>query len=293
MNRWLAIVNPRSGGNRNSKRLPELLAVLRRLAAHTVLTRHPGHAAELARDAESCAGVVAVGGDGTLFEILKGIDCSRQRIALIPAGRGNSLARDLGLLHRRNAFDVLHWRQARTIDLMQVHITTCDGARSSYLSASTVAVGYAAAVTQRARKLVSLGRMSYVAAAATTRPTRFSASVQYGDAPSREVQLSGLIANNTRHLANFVGFRNASCSDGRFETIEMNAGYVKQTAHNISALSRTYSYEPHPINQATAFQLHMEAPQNLMLDGEIVPNVVSLQVNMLPAALSCNGPEPQ
>ena len=293
MNYWLAIVNPRSGGNRNGKRLAELLGVLRRLAARTVLTRHPGHAAEIAREAESCAGVVAVGGDGTLFEILKGMDCRRQRIALIPAGRGNSLARDLGLMHRRNAFDVLHWREARTIDLMQVHITTSDGARSSYLSASTVAVGYAAAVTQRARKLVSLGRMSYVAAAASTRPSHFNARVQYGDTPSLEVRLSGFIANNTRHLANFVGFRNASCSDGRFETMEMNAGMMKQTAHNISALSRTYVYEPYPIKQVTAVQLQLEAPQNLMLDGEIVPSVVSVAVKMLPAALSCNGPEPQ
>jgi diacylglycerol kinase (ATP) len=293
VNRWLAIVNPRSGGNRNGKRLAELLSILRRLAAHTVLTRYAGHAAELAREAESFAGVVAVGGDGTLFEILKGIEYRRQRIALIPAGRGNSLARDLGLMHRSNAFDVLHWRQARTIDLMQVHITTSDGARSSYLSASTVAVGYAAAVTQRARKLVSLGRMSYVAAAASTRPSQFNARLQYGEMPSREVRLSGFIANNTRHLANFVGFRIASCSDGRFETMEMNAGMIKQTAHNISALSRSYLYEPYPINQATTMQLHLEAPQNLMLDGEIVPSVVSIGVKMLPGALSCNGPEPQ
>jgi len=293
MNRWLAIVNPRSGGNRNGKRLAELLSILRSLAAHTVLTKHSGHAAELAREAESFAGVVAVGGDGTLFEILKGIDRGRQRIALIPAGRGNTLARDLGLMHRRNAFDVLHWREARTIDLMQVHITTSDGTRSSYLSASTVAVGYAAAVTQRARKLVSLGRMSYVAAAASTRPSQFDARLQYGETPSREVRLSGFIANNTRHLANFVGFRNASCSDGHFETMEFNAGMIKQTAHNISALSRTYLYEPYPINQATTMQLHLEAPQNLMLDGEIVPSVISIGVNMLPGALSCNGPEPQ
>ncbi len=287
---WLAIVNPNSGGNRNTSRLAELIEALRRLAAETVLTRHPGHAAELAREAQSFAGVVAVGGDGTLFEILKGIDCRRQRIALIPAGRGNSLARDLGLTRRHAVKDMLHWQQARTIDLMQVHVTTADGANTTYLSASTVALGYPAAVTVRARKLASLGRMSYAAAAMATMPTHFSARVQYGDGTPREVRLSGFAANNTRHVANFVAFRHASFCDGRFETMEMDAGLFKQTAHNLSALSRTGLYEPYPPHQTTNAQLHLDQPQVLMMDGEIVCNVVAVQVNILPSALACNPP---
>jgi len=284
-------VNPRSGGNGNGERLAELIAALRQLAAKTVLTLHPGHAAELARDSRSFDGVVAVGGDGTLFEILRGIDCNRQRVALVPAGRGNSLARDLGLMHRHcQVLNVVHWQQARAIDLMQVRVTSADGAESMYLSASTVALGYPAAVTQRARELAAFGKMSYAAAAAATRAAYFNSCVQYADCARRDVRLSGFIANNTRHLANFVGFRNASLCDGQFEAMEMNGGALKQTAHNLSALSGTGFYEPHPVKQTTSAQLHMEAPQNLMIDGEIVPNVVSICVTVLPAALACNGP---
>ncbi len=284
-------MNPRSGRNRNRHRLAELVEALRRLAAKTVLTLHPGHAAELARDSKSFAGVIVVGGDGTLFEILNGLDCKRQRIALIPAGRGNSLARDLGLMHRSAFLDVLHWRQARTIDLMQVHMTTADGNQSTFLSASTVAIGYAATVTQRAHALARLGRISYAAAATVTRPSHFQARVQYGDAAPREVRISGFIANNTRHIANFVGFQQANCFDGVFETMEMDAGIAKQTAHNLSALSGGAIYKPYPINQATSAQLELDAPQNLMIDGEIISDVVSVGVKMLPSALACNGPE--
>ncbi len=287
---WLAIVNPRAGNVRNGNRLAELMPALRRLAVRTVLTLHAGHAEELARDSQSFDGVVAVGGDGTLFEILKGLDCSRQRIALIPAGRGNSLARDLGLMHRRTALDVLHWQQARTVDLMGVLVTTADGVQSRHFSASTVALGYPAAVTLRARKLARLGKMSYAAAAMATGPSYFHARVKYGDGALRKVCLSGFIANNTRHLANFVAFREASLCDGRFEVMEMNAGIFKQTAHNLSALSRTGIYEPYAIEQATSVQLLLVAPQNLMMDGEIISDVVAVEVKILPAALACNGP---
>ena len=288
---WLAIVNPHSGGNRNGDRLAELMPALRRLVARTVLTHHAGHAEELARDSQSFDGVVAVGGDGTIFEILKGLDCRRQRIALIPAGRGNSLARDLGLMHRRGTLDVLHWQVARTIDLMQVIVTTAEGSQSMHFAASTVALGYPAAVTLRARKLARLGKMSYAAAATVVRPSYFRARIQDGEGAPRKVFLSGFIANNTRHVANFVAFRQASLCDGRFETMEMEAGIFKQTAHNLSALSRTGIYEPYAISQATAMRLDLDAPRNLMMDGEIASNVVAIELKMLPAALACNGPE--
>lgn len=287
---WFAIVNPNSGGNRNRDRFAELMSALGRLAAKTALTLHPGHAAELARDARSFAGIVAVGGDGTLFEILKGMDFKRQRIALVPAGRGNSLARDLGLLNGHGSLDVMHWQQTRNIDLMQVDVTTTDGAHSIHYSASTAAVGYPASVTLEARKLARLGSLSYAAAAAVTRPSHFRARVQYGDGAPREVRLSGFVANNTRHMANFVAFRKASYCDGRFEVMEMDAGRVKQTAHNLSALSRTGVYEPHPIHQATSARLELDAPQDVMMDGEIVPGAISIQVNVLPSALACTQP---
>jgi len=287
---WLAIVNPRSGGNRNRGRLATLLASLRQRDVVTVLTQGPGHAAELAVEAQGFGGVIAVGGDGTLFEILKGIDRATQRIALIPAGRGNSLARDLGLMHRREFLDVIHWDGARSIDLMEVTVTTADGVQATHLSASTVALGYPAAVTERARKLVRLGKLSYAAAAAAIVPTRFGARLQIGDEAQRVSELSGFIANNTRHVANFLAFRQASCSDGIFEVMEMDAGLAKQTLHNLSALSGTGAYEPYAPRQTTCAHVQLESPQNLMIDGEIIPDVVSVGIRILPSAVRCNGP---
>ena len=259
----------------------------------TVLTCYPGHAAELATESREYQGLVAVGGDGTLFEILNGINCEGQRIAVIPAGRGNSLARDLGLMRRRERLDTIHWEKARSIDLMEVKVTTVCGVASRHLSASTVAVGYPAAVALQAQQMAWMGGMSYAAAAAVTRPVHFGARIRYESGTAREVQLSGFIANNTRYLANFFAFRKGSCTDGLFEIMEIDAGALKQTLHNFSALSGTGAYEPYPPMQAKAVEVHLEAPQDLMIDGEVFHNVVSLEIRILPSALVCNGPRSQ
>ena len=102
--------------------------------------------------------------------------------------------------------------------------------------------------------------------------------------------LSGFIANNTCHLANFHAFHQGSCSDGLFEIMEMDAGFAKQTMHNLSALSGTRAYEPYPQMQASSAKLRLDGSQDLMIDGEIFHGVVSVDVRILPAALACTGP---
>jgi YegS/Rv2252/BmrU family lipid kinase len=98
--RFALLVNPASGGGRSLKALPAVTAELDRLGAphRTVTTRSMEHAAEeAARAGEAGETVAAVGGDGLLRPIaaaLKGTDAA---VALIPSGRGNDLARVLGV----------------------------------------------------------------------------------------------------------------------------------------------------------------------------------------------------
>lgn len=67
------------------------------------MTKHRGHAAELARmisekEEEETICIIAVGGDGTLNEVINGVtDFEKVRISLIPAGSGNDFARGVGI----------------------------------------------------------------------------------------------------------------------------------------------------------------------------------------------------
>jgi diacylglycerol kinase family enzyme len=61
----------------------------------TVLTERPGHATELARDADGNA-IFSFGGDGVFNEVLNGVD-GRRPLGFVPGGRTNVLPRALGL----------------------------------------------------------------------------------------------------------------------------------------------------------------------------------------------------
>lgn len=106
--RWLVVVNPASGGGHAARqwaRYRPMLAAA--LPAHEVhLTGGPGDAAAAATAAAQ-RGVrrfLAVGGDGTVNEVLNGLGpwlqpagTDRPLLAVLPAGTGNDWARSLAL----------------------------------------------------------------------------------------------------------------------------------------------------------------------------------------------------
>ena len=94
------LVNPASGGGQSLRALPEVIAELDRLGAphRTVTTRSIEHAAEEAgRAREHGETVAAIGGDGLLRPIAGALKGTGSAVALIPCGRGNDLARVLGI----------------------------------------------------------------------------------------------------------------------------------------------------------------------------------------------------
>ena len=94
------LVNPASGGGRSLRALPAVLAELDRLGApnRTVTTRSMEHAGEEAvRAREAGETVLAVGGDGLLRPVAAALKGTDGAVALVPCGRGNDLARVLGV----------------------------------------------------------------------------------------------------------------------------------------------------------------------------------------------------
>jgi YegS/Rv2252/BmrU family lipid kinase len=120
--RMLLIVNPVARHGETESLVPVIEKLLASIAHDTVLTQHPGHAAELAAAATGYDVVVAVGGDGTVHEVLNGLMAhpsgSRPTMGLLPTGSGNDTRRTLGVstsltqaaleltTGRRRAFDV-------------------------------------------------------------------------------------------------------------------------------------------------------------------------------------------
>ncbi|HEX2162122.1 MAG TPA: diacylglycerol kinase family protein [Thermoleophilaceae bacterium] len=98
--RYAVICNPVAGGGRGRKRLPLAVAELERLGAeHRVVeTRDIEHARSEARAAIAASEtVIAIGGDGLLRPIAAELRDSESALAIVPGGRGNDLARVLGI----------------------------------------------------------------------------------------------------------------------------------------------------------------------------------------------------
>jgi diacylglycerol kinase (ATP) len=103
--RLAVIINPISGTGRRPRVAQKRAALAAGLLeAHGIegtvrLTEGPGHAADLAREARAggAAVVVAWGGDGTVNEVGSVLAFGETALAIVPAGSGNGLARELGI----------------------------------------------------------------------------------------------------------------------------------------------------------------------------------------------------
>jgi YegS/Rv2252/BmrU family lipid kinase len=97
---FTALVNPISGGGHAAAKWEPLAELILRAGADVkvVLTLSQAHAVESATE-YSTAGdvVVAVGGDGLVRDVATGVVAAGGTMAIVPAGRGNDLARGLDL----------------------------------------------------------------------------------------------------------------------------------------------------------------------------------------------------
>ena len=122
----LLVANPISGGGRARRWADRVTAGLRELglSPHVVMTSKSGDAREAARG--FTGGMVLVfGGDGTLNEVLNGVDIERCILGVIPAGTGNVLGKELGLLAR--PMDVMELLRGGRVERLDLGV--CNGRR--------------------------------------------------------------------------------------------------------------------------------------------------------------------
>ncbi len=118
-------------------------------------TRSPKDAIRIASDAvnEKFDIIVAVGGDGTVNEVVQGIGRSQVLLGIVPVGSGNGLARHLQIpLEPERAVQAINKLNIRTIDLATIN---------GYPFASIAGLGFDARVANRYRKVKKRGFYGY------------------------------------------------------------------------------------------------------------------------------------
>lgn len=188
---WYAIVNPHSGSGRSMSSWQKAEIRLRQLHVHYTSTKSEsqGHAIELAREAASKGyrRFIAVGGDGTVHEVLNGImhfvedpkntvPLSEFTLGVLPVGSGNDWISSHGMPHDPDAvIDIIAACQTSRQDVVKAvqYATTDTGelipSRTDYML-NIAGIGFDGRVCEvvNARKAVGhSGRMIYFRALLT------------------------------------------------------------------------------------------------------------------------------
>jgi YegS/Rv2252/BmrU family lipid kinase len=133
-------------------------------------TVYPGHAIELARQSEGYDLVIAMGGDGTVHEVMNGLmrisENKRPILGVVPVGSGNDFAHGIGVsTTSTEALKRAINGEAATVDL---GLMTDQHGRKEYFD-NTLGIGFGAIVTIRSHRLPLLrGFLMYLSAVIQT-----------------------------------------------------------------------------------------------------------------------------
>jgi diacylglycerol kinase (ATP) len=164
----LLIFNPHAANGRAAKLLPRIQAGLERFSELAILlTDYAGHARELVsdKDLSEFDGLIAAGGDGTLFEVLNGVyqhdRKERLPLGLVPVGTGNAFARDLGLMPGdwKKGIDIIRAGHHRLVDVGRAETGT-----EVFHFLNIIGLGFPVDAMKTSKKLKMLGNSAYTAA---------------------------------------------------------------------------------------------------------------------------------
>ena len=143
------IINPIAGNGRKN----HLIGQLESLGERVACTEYPGHGEKIARETDAEV-VVAVGGDGTVNEVARGLVGTDKVLGIIPSGSGDGLALHLGISRIfRNAYESILLEKVQPLDAAKIN---------GHLFFSVCGVGFDAEVSERYAKSGRRGLISYL-----------------------------------------------------------------------------------------------------------------------------------
>lgn len=282
------ILNPQSGGADHAAMVRDR-ATLRGYRVEETQREH--HAIQLAQQAaqSGVSEIVAVGGDGTLNEVVNGIHAAdaleEVTVGVVPAGTGNDFATNIGITGIDQAFDVLDSGERRTLDL---GITDDGPFLNSCIAGITAEASHETSPELKSRVgvlayLITTLRLatefSGIELTASLAEERESKTVWDGTA-------SVVLVGNGRRFS-MSGTEQANLEDGLLDvTIIEDATSVDLATDRFE--ERLFNNEGENLERilASSIELHVDSGETIAfsLDGEIV-ELGSIEISTLHGAL--------
>ncbi|MGN0201803.1 MAG: diacylglycerol/lipid kinase family protein [Candidatus Cryptobacteroides sp.] len=273
----LFIINPISGkGNRE-----KLISVLNARGLEYAVTTRAGEAEELAAKATQDV-VAAVGGDGTLNEVARGILGTGKTLGIVPCGSGDGLARFLGISRDVSmAIDVV--TGGRTIPLDA-------GLINGHPFFSVCGAGFDADVSKAFAEAGKRGLLTYVEEALRLwhnySPEEFSIDIDGKKWSQRAVLVT--VANSNQWGNDAAVAPKADCSDGLLditildsvENVELPGLAIKLMRGTCDTSSRVHCYTGKNI------VIERSSPGPAHFDGEWFETGKRIEISVIPSALN-------
>jgi len=261
-------------------------------------TVYPGHAIELARQAgeEGYDMVIAMGGDGTVHEVVNGLmqvpENKRPILGVVPVGSGNDFAHGIGASKNSNeALTRALNGEASTVDL---GLMTDENSRKEYFD-NTLGIGFGAIVTIRSHKLPILrGFLMYLTAVLQTilidhNPIRMQIETDGKKWEQSVIYL--VLCNGPREGGGFLIAPDAKIDDGIFHfALIQNVSRLMMFRIVPEVMKGTHGrFKQVTMDTCKKFTLTADRPLYIHADGEIFSGLGSdlrkVSFEILPNAL--------
>jgi diacylglycerol kinase (ATP) len=292
---FLAVVNPAAGGGRCRKLVGPALDRLRAggIKLEVVETSAPEQATALVRDAytQGYRKFIAVGGDGTSYEIVNGFFPSQgdepATLAFLPLGTGNSFLRDFSDLGVEFAIEALLAQRSSPCDVIRL---THQGGVLHYIN--LLSMGFSADVaTLRARRFSGWGELGYQSSIfislARFRRRPFPLRVDGDGEVDRRPCLFLTFSNSKFTGGTMMIAPKAEVNDGLIEYVRWGPIGRVGLIRNLPTLYDG-THINHPLaerRQARRIDFQLDAPVDVMVDGEVL-TLLCQSLDVLPSALN-------
>ena len=270
------IVNPVAGKRLGRQIADEAVIRLKAsgIPVKTFYSSGPGKTLSIAQslDQKDWAGVIAVGGDGTISEVLNGLHSGEDGITIpvgqIPSGSGNSYLRDLDILSIDDAVKAIISNTRRRVDL---GVFTCDAGSFKFIN--LLGAGFVSNVARRSVKYKVLGPKSYlfgvIEEVLFLKP--ISIKLMVDDDIIERNALFVEICNSRYTGGDMLMAPSAQIDDGFLDVIVMNAASRLRALKLLPTIfSGDHVHAPEiEVFRGRRIRLESEHPMALTPDGEI------------------------
>lgn len=283
MEKRLVILNPSKFMNDSAEIAKFAERAKNELNADCRVTSSKEEMAEITRSSGEYGLLIAVGGDGTINEIVNNMDLANQALAIIPKGTGNGFALDLKIKTIEQAIERIKQGNVENIDLINVSYAKNGETHNKYC-VSTSGLGYIASVVKLAeKKFKGLKKFCYPVSSVFT--ALFNT---FGMAMNGSPRVfTNIMVNNTVFAGNFGAFQSARYNDGLMDVFLGNARPLAQIINNLSLLTKGFYYRAGMEFQAKDASFELEKPTALMIDGEIFEGVNNISYTIRRNILKC------